>query len=124
MADGGMTKAVAELIGQLKEAIKFVELRGSHETSSYFEGVLLQSDLPACRQVLQQTLGTPLKDFNQTVTFETQIQWAVSLVGGIRMDQCLFFAKGEGRQVGYAALWPWASDATRVTVKVGLLDLK
>jgi len=119
-----MKAVVTQLIGTLKQSIEFVELRTAHESECYFEAVLLRPHLSGCCDRLQQALGPPLKDFEQPVQFEPAIQRAVALLGGIQIDQCLFFARGEGQQVAYAALWPWASDATRITLKVGLLELK
>lgn len=119
-----MNETVKQLISALKQGMQFVELRTSHESECYCEAVLLRRDLSGCSALLQQALGSPLKDFEQPVQFEPAIQRAVALLGGIRIDQCLFFARGDGQQVGYAALWPWASDATRITLKVGLLELK
>ena len=119
-----MKAVVKQLIGTLKQSIEFVELRTTHESECYFEAVLLRPHLSGCCDRLQQALGQPLKNFNQSVKFEPAIQRAVVLLGGVRIDQCLFFARGEGRQVAYAALWPWTSDATRITLKVGLLELK
>ena len=118
-----MNAAIEQMIQGLQQGLKFVEIRSGHQSAAAFEGVLLRSDLPTCRRLLESTLGPPLKDFNQTVTFEPTIQRAIALIGGIRIDQCLFFASGEGQQVGYAALWPWASDANRITLKAGLLQL-
>ena len=40
------------------------------------------------------------------------------------LDQCLYLKPCDGEQAVYAALWPWASDPRRVTLKVGTLALK
>ena len=118
-----MKAVVKQLIGTLKQSIEFVELRTTHESECYFEAVLLRPHLSGCCDRLQQGLGRPLKSFDESVKFEPTIQRAVAFLGGVRIDQCLFFARGEGQQVAYAALWPWTSDATRITLKVGLLEL-
>ena len=113
-----------QLIETLSQAILFADRRTPVESSRYLEAVILRQDLTRCCELLQGVLGPPLKDFGQSVTFEPRIQQVVAVIGGIRIDQCLFFAKGEDHQVAYAALWPWASEPNRVTLKVGLIELK
>jgi hypothetical protein len=119
-----MNLVVQRLIETLKQEIRFVEHRPGRGSVTYLETVLLRQDLASCCSLLQQALGPPLKDFGQSAQFEPAIQRVVALLGGIRIDQCLFFARGEGQQVGYAALWPWASDPNRITLRVGLSELR
>ena len=115
-----MDPLVIRLIETLSQALLFVERRTPAESSRYLEAVIVRRDLTRCCELLQGALGPPLKDFGQSATLEPRIQQVVAAIGGIRIDQCLFFAKGEDRQVAYAALWPWASDPRRITLKVGL----
>ena len=120
---GGMKELVKQLTADLKAAMTFVEQRAVPPTGEYLEGVLLRSQLQPCCTVLAKSLGPPLKDFNEAAKFEPRIQKAVDRLGGIRIDQCLFFAKGQESQVAYAALWPWASNPEKITLKVGLCEL-
>ena len=120
----GMAELVTQLIGRLKQSVPFVELRTAPASDSYLEAVLLRAHLEGCCRVLREALGPPVKDFGQAATFDAATQQAVDQVGGIRVEQCLFFATGERQQAGFAALWPWESDATRVTLKTGLVILR
>jgi hypothetical protein len=43
-------------------------------------------------------------------------------MGGLRKGQS-FFYRLEGHQVIYAALWPWESDPTKITLKSGVSEL-
>ncbi|MBI4598522.1 MAG: hypothetical protein HY737_09010 [Candidatus Omnitrophica bacterium] len=118
-----MKEMVKQLTANLKTVIAFVEQRASPPTGEYLEGVLTRQGLEPCRKLLEQALGPPLKDFNEAKTLEPRIQKAVDRLGGIRIEQCLFFAKGQDTQVAYAALWPWASNPEKITIKVGLCEL-
>ena len=119
-----MKDLVKTLTANLKAAVPFVEQRASSATGEYLEGVILREQLPACCQVLEKSLGPALKDFDQPVILDPLIQRAIDRLGGIRIDQCLFFARGDHDEVGYAALWPWASNPQKITVKVGICELK
>jgi hypothetical protein len=43
-------------------------------------------------------------------------------LGGLRKGQS-FFYRQVGHQVIYAALWPWESDPTKITLKSGVCEL-
>ncbi|MBI3083036.1 MAG: hypothetical protein HYY90_01525 [Candidatus Omnitrophica bacterium] len=115
---------ITPLIESLRGTISFVERRTEQTSDPYFEAVLLRQDLDRCCGLLREVFGQPVKDFGEPVRLEPKVQTAVDLLGGVRIEQCLFVVKGEAQQAAYAALWPWASDRTRVTLKVGLLELR
>ncbi|MBI2495273.1 MAG: hypothetical protein HYY58_05635 [Candidatus Omnitrophica bacterium] len=116
---------IAPLIGSLRRTIPFVERRTEPASDRYFEAVLLRQDLDRCCGLLRKVFGQPLKDFGEPVRLEPKVQNAIDLLGGVRFEQCLFVVKDETQQAAaYAALWPWASDGTRVTLKVGLVELR
>ena len=119
-----MKERVKALTAQLKAGVPFVEQRAMPPTGDYLEGVLMREQLPVCCKFLEQSLGPALKDFHEAVTLDPRIQKAVARLGGIRLEQCLFFARGEQNQVGYAALWPWASNPEKITIKVGICELE
>ena len=118
-----MIETVKQLIATLKPSLSFVELR-AHSTDRYLEAVFLRPELLSCCETIRHALGSPVKDFGEPAKFEPHIEKVVDLLGGIRIEQCLFFAKGDQQAVAYAALWPWASDTDRITLKVGFLQLK
>ena len=114
---------VKQLIATVKTRVSFSELRTAQGSERYLEGVVLRPQLDICCGVLREALGPPLKDFGKPPQFAPEIEWAIDRLGGVRIGQCLFFANGGERQVAYAALWPWESDPTRVTLKMGLISL-
>ena len=119
-----MKEMVKQLTAAVKTSVSFVEQRAVPPSGEYLEGVMMREQLAPCCDLLAKSLGPALKDFNESVTFDPKIQKAVQRLGGIRIEQCLFFAKGENHQVAYAALWPWASNPAKITLKIGLCELE
>lgn len=120
-----MRERIKELIETLKHSIPFVEHRGVSSAGDRFEGVLLRQDLQRCSKLLEEAFGKPMKAFGAEVDLDREIEKAIEPLGGIRAEQCLFFVKGKdaAQPDAYAVLWPWASNAERVTLKVGLVDV-
>lgn len=116
-----MAAALAPLLAALKTQVPFKELRTA--TATYLEGVLLREHLPACEALLAATLGPPVKPMGQAPQLEHSVKGAIDKLGGVRQDQGLFFQPGDDGQALYALLWPWGSDANRVTLKVGACKL-
>ncbi len=116
-----MREDVTSLIERLKTDVPFLEVRTAPASGEYFEGVLLRKDLPRCCEVLCAVLGQATKEFGQPAKLAPPIQQTVNGIGGIRPEQCLFLTPSGTTPMVYATLWPWASDATRITLKVGVL---
>ena len=108
------------LIGSVQKAVPFVEVRAAPASQEYLEGVLHRQDLQRCYALLCETLGSPIKEFGKAARFDSKTQQLIQQLGGIRIDQCLFLLPCGDRQMAFAALWPWASDPTRITLKVGV----
>ena len=118
-----MADHIQELLKPLVTALQQgipMEVRAAPPSGDYLEGVLSRPDLSRCYDQLAQHLGPPAKDFAKPVAFPQDVQRIVNDLGGIRGDQCLFLKSVDGTQAIYAALWPWASDPRRITLKVGL----
>jgi len=118
-----MDPLVSPLIAALKKTIP-LEVRSASASDERLEAVLSRPDLQRCYGLLTEALGPPAKEFSKAATFEPDMQRVVGQLGGIRTDQCLFLKRSEDQRVIYAALWPWASDATRITLKVGVYELR
>jgi len=108
------------LIEAIQKSIPFVEVRWAPASGDYLEGVLSRKDLARCCVLLRGTFGTAAKDFGKVVRFTQQRQAVVDSLGGIRPDQCVFLKEAPNQPIAYAALWPWASNPDRVTLKVGI----
>jgi hypothetical protein len=115
-----MTPVVKPLIDALQQTMQFVEVRQAAPDGTYFEGVITRSDLERCYQLLGDALGPAAKEFGKTVRFAKPAQAVVDHLGGIRPDQCLFLKEATHQPIAFAALWPWASNPDRITVKVGV----
>ena len=116
-----MSIAVSSLVEALRKGVPMV-VRTTAASNDYLEGVFSRQDLKRCHDLLSETLGPPMKDFGEVPAFSREVSRVVNQIGGIRVEQCLFFKAGEQGQVFFAALWPWASDPTRITLKVGVLQ--
>ena len=114
-----MEEPIKGLIAELQQTIRFEELRKVPPTGDYLEGVLLRKDLACCYDLLAKVFGPPLKEFGTAPAFTPETKKTVDVVGGIRDNQCFFLAQRGATPVAYAALWPWESDPTRLTLKVG-----
>ena len=117
-----MNTLITPLIDEIVKAVPMV-VRSAPDSGNYLEGVLSRQDLKRCYEMLQKALGPPTKDFGVPSKFAKDTQKLIDRVGGIWLDQCLFLKQdGEG-EMTYAALWPWASDPTKITLKVGIIRL-
>ena len=118
-----MALNIASLITQLNSTVTFLERRSQADRADYLEGVLSRHELKRCYELLLQQFGSVAKDFGQPAKFDKQTAKIVEKIGGIWTDQCLFFLKMEGNTAVYTALWPWASDASKVTLKAGVVQV-
>ena len=116
-----MDAVVSPLIAKVSATIRLLLIRTTPASGDYLEGVLAAAEVERCCELLTQVLGPPVKPFGAAVALEPAVRRIVERLGGIRQDQCLYLqaqSDGHGR---YAALWPWASDPNRVTLKIGVL---
>ena len=114
----GTADVIRGLVASLRNTAS-LELRVAPTSGDYLEGVFSRQDLPKCFALLTESLGPPAKEFGKAGTFDQKAQGIVDGLGGMRLDQCLFLKPLPDGRSAYAALWPWASDATRVTIKIG-----
>ncbi len=110
---------VKPLIEELTKTIPML-VRKSPPPGDYLEGVLSTDDLERCCALLTSVFGVPVKEFGKAATLDPSLQQAVSAIGGIRLEQCLYLKPAGQEEILYAALWPWASDSSRVTLKIGV----
>ncbi|MDP3703274.1 MAG: hypothetical protein Q8R78_02675 [Candidatus Omnitrophota bacterium] len=115
-----MAPVTKPLIDVLQQAITFIEKREATPSGDYFEGVLSRGDLARACELLEGTFGPAAKEFGKVVKFAGQHQIMVKQIGGVQPDQCLFIKDESNRPIAFAALWPWASNPQRVTLKVGV----
>lgn len=114
-----MATAVAALIGAVTSGVP-LQVRAAASTDDYLEAVVARDQLARCEGILRGALGEPVKAFGAKAALPPQLKNAMERIGGVWTDQCLYAAPGAGGTL-YAALWPWKSDASRITLKLGMI---
>jgi len=111
-------KRPMNLIQQMKAAVK-MEIRASSRGTDYLEAVIGLEDLGVLHSFLEKHLGSPAKESGKEGSLPESVRELVGALGGLRIEQS-FFYKQEGKEIIYAALWPWKSDPRRITLKSGV----
>ncbi len=106
-----------ELIDEIKGAME-LEVRVSPEADVHFEAVFQSKDMDKLVYLLEKNLGKPLKAIGQKVKFSKQVAKVVDLMGGIRHEQSFYLKEDENGEYMCAALWPWQSDPSKITLKM------
>jgi hypothetical protein len=109
------------LIEEIKKTLR-MEIRPTSRGTEYFEAVITLEDLEVLHSLLRKHLGPATKESGKEVSFPQTIRGLVDSLGGLRIEQS-FFYKQDGKQVIYAAIWPWQSDPNRITLKSGVSEM-
>lgn len=109
------------MIDEIRETFK-MEIRPNSRGSDYLEAVVDTKDIELLHSLLKRYLGPAVKEQGKEANLPNKIEELVDSLGGLRKGQS-FFCRQEGHQVIYAALWPWESDPTKVTLKSGVSEL-
>jgi hypothetical protein len=105
------------LIEEIKEALS-MEIRPNSQGSEYLEAVINTKDMDLLHSLLRKYLGSAAKEYGKEANLPEEIQTLADSLGGLRSEQS-FYYREEGHQVIYAAIWPWKSDPTKLTLKSG-----
>jgi hypothetical protein len=108
-------------IEEIRQTIK-MEIRPSSEGLDYLEAVVNRKDLDVLYSILTRCLGPAAKESGKEVNLPQEILETVDCLGGLRLDQSFFYRR-DGNGMVYAALWPWASNPDKVTLKCGTTEL-
>jgi hypothetical protein len=109
------------MIDEIKETFR-MEIRPNSRGSDYLEAVINTGDLELLNSLLEKYLGSAAKERGKEANLPKEIEELVDSLGGVRKGQS-FFYRQEGHQVIYAALWPWESNPTKLTLKSGVSEL-
>jgi len=109
------------LIKEIKKTVR-MEIRATSRGTEYLEAVVALEDLEVLHSLLRKHLGPATKESGKEVSFQQTIRKLVDSLGGLRIEQT-FFYKQNGKKVIYAALWPWQSDPSRITLKSGVIEM-
>ena len=107
------------MLKELKNKIP-LEIRQSSKGEDYLEAVVQSKDLDALTAVLTKHLGHPIKKAGKGAEFTGEVRKIADSLGGIRAEQTFYYSDKD-EAVYYAALWPWASDPLRITLKAGII---
>jgi len=105
------------LIEEMKGSLR-MEIRSNSQGSEYLEAVINTKDLELLHSILRKYFGSAAKEYGKEANLPKEIQIIVDSLGGLRNEQSFFYRK-DGNQVIYAAIWPWKSDPTKITLKSG-----
>jgi len=119
-AKGWCGKAM-NMIEEIKETLT-MEIRSNSRGSEYLEAVIDTKDIELLNSLLKRYLGSAAKERGKKANLPKEIEELVDSMGGLRKEQS-FFYRQDGNQVIYAALWPWGSDPTKITLKSGVSEL-
>jgi len=109
------------LIEEIKKTVR-MEIRPTSRGTEYFEAVITLEDLEVLHSLLKKHLGPATKESGKEASLSKKIQELVDSLGGLRIEQSFFYMQ-DGEQVIYAALWPWRSDPSRITLKSGIIKM-
>jgi len=109
------------LIEEIQKTLR-MEIRPTSRGTEYLEAVIALEDLEVVHSLLRKHLGPATKESGKEGSFPQSIRELVDFLGGLRIEQS-FFHKEDGKQVIYAALWPWRSDPNRITLKSGVIKM-
>ncbi len=109
-----------DMIEEIKETFR-MEVRPNSQGSKYLEAVMNAKDIELLNSLLKRYLGSAAKERGKEANLPKEIEEFVDSLGGLRKEQS-FFYRQDGHQVIYAALWPWESDPTKITLKFGVND--
>jgi len=108
-----------KFIDDIRKAIE-LEVRESSDPAEYFEAVFWSKDLDTLSLLLRDTIGEPLKPPGKKVKIPKHINSIVNLIGGIRPEQSFYIKEEANGEYTYVVLWPWQSDPSRITLKIGI----
>jgi hypothetical protein len=106
------------LIEEIKKNFR-MEIRPNSQGSEYLEAVLQKKDLEMLNSLLGKHLGPAAKEPGKEANLPKEIQKLVDSLGGLRKEQFFFYRRDDHRVI-YAAIWPWGSDPSKITLKSGV----
>jgi hypothetical protein len=108
-----------KLVDEIKNALE-LEQRTPEDSEKYFEAVFQSKDTDALCAILKKHLGESLKPPGKGAKFPKEVGMLVDNIGGLRSEQSFYFKQEPGGEYIYAALWPWQSDLSKTTLKIGM----
>lgn len=111
-----------KIVDEIKAALE-LEVRASSCADEYFEAVFMAEDTAKLSAILEKEFGKPLKPPLKNVRFTKEAQKVADLIGGLRREQSFYLKNETENRYFYAALWPWQSNPSKITLKIGIHDM-
>jgi hypothetical protein len=109
------------IIEEIKETLR-MEIRPNSQGLEYLEAVINKEDLELVNSLLKKHLGPAAKESGKEANLPKEIQKTVDSLGGLRNEQSFFYRR-DGNKIIYAAIWPWESNPSKITLKSGVSHL-
>ncbi len=110
-----------EIINIIKEKIN-VNVREDFPEGDYLDSVIQSSDVAAAENILNEHLGTLVRDnIGNYPDISKDLKDVVEELGGIWEGQSMYF-KEDGNRLVYALLRPWGSNPDNVTLVIGVFE--
>jgi len=107
------------LIGELKAAYK---IKASDSGDPLLYAGIVDSDLIGhITPMVEKYFGEPFNHAGKSTFFVNLTDAFSKAIGGIRKEQTVFRKKVSKSIYLYCAFWPWGSNPTKTTVRIGAL---
>lgn len=95
------------------------ELRHDNANPLYFEAVYKQTKDSDLILNIERFFGTACLAPGQVSTYPKIAKKCIKNLGGIRENQFFYFKQIDDSKSLYAAIWPWESNISMMTLKLG-----
>ena len=108
-----------KLVEEIKEALELKIRTSPSDDNEYFEAVFQSKDVDTLSALLRKNIGEPLKLPGKGAKVPGYINRLVKNIGTIRREQSFYLKRDENGEYVYVMLWPWQSDPSKITLKIG-----
>lgn len=119
MAVSPELEALLSVIRELRSKRR-LELRPDDRDKLLYSCVITSANVPQVAEAVQNLMGVPFKPAGTSAVWKNWFDPFVRGIGGIRRNQSLYRKDLPEGSIVYCAFWPWASDPTRVSIRLGL----
>lgn len=119
MDDDQALGALSRLVNDLRSRGP-LDLRPDRRNPLVYTTVVGAARVEELGRLVAELLGPPFKPAGESARWKNWFDPFVKSVGGIETQQTLYRKDLEGPFALYGAFWPWASEPTRCSLRVGL----
>lgn len=108
------------LIAELKEQFA-IETNSRNKDPLLYVGVVNSADIDAIAPQVRNYFGEPYKSAGQAAFLKNLFDSFARAMGGMAKEQTFFVKKVDIGMTMYCAFWPWGTDPSKTSVRIGLL---